>query len=98
LSKCFGYVSLVLLLISGGVWVYRGIVGPDAIEDPNHPDTRSPAILVTGPNGAEEAVDGILALTASVVSTYVESALELRRSISHHFLAVPIDRADQTRH
>ena len=26
LSKCFGYVSLALLLISGGVWVYRGIV------------------------------------------------------------------------
>jgi len=26
LSKCFGYGSLALLLISGGVWVYRGIV------------------------------------------------------------------------
>ena len=26
LSKCFGYVSLALLLINGGVWVYRGIV------------------------------------------------------------------------
>src|SRR5215470_7506879 len=25
LSKCFGYGSLALLLISGGVWVYRGI-------------------------------------------------------------------------
>jgi hypothetical protein len=26
LSKCFGYVSLALLLVSGGIWVYRGVV------------------------------------------------------------------------
>ena len=36
----------------------------------------------------------ILALTASVVSAYIESALELRRSISQHFSAEPISSAE----
>lgn len=25
-AKCFGFASLALLLVSGGVWVYRGII------------------------------------------------------------------------
>lgn len=25
-AKCFGFTSLALLLVSGGVWVYRGVI------------------------------------------------------------------------